>query len=256
MNCKFRAWQTFVAWIAGAVMTLAVGGLARVPFPNGDSMTAHFTVDPNRFLDEHASRLVAAYFGGLDQSRYTGRMFERLAGGGDHEDRRDRFDATDLVAVTMLGVDVAAETAIWILGEGGAQLTDLLNQIPADVSLSEAPEALIADDSPAVELWQTLQRLPDIAWVKAGKLCARKRPHLLPVYDKVVNAALHAPAAFWLSLHSWMQERSNVDRLNEVRDEAGIGNDISLLRIFDVAIWMRCHGMQNVAALSDVPPPS
>jgi len=30
-------------------------------------------------------------------------MFERLAGGGDHDVRRDRFDATDLVAVTMLG---------------------------------------------------------------------------------------------------------------------------------------------------------
>jgi len=103
-----------------------------------------------------------------------------------------------------------------------------------------------------VELWQTLKRLPDIAWVKAGKLCARKRPHLLPVYDKVVNAALHAPDDFWLSLHRWMQEQSNVDRLHEVRDDAGIGNDISLLRILDVAIWMRCHGMESVAALSDV----
>ena len=50
-----------------------------------------------------------------------------------------------------------------------------------------------------------------------------------------------------------MHEQSSVDRLIEVRGQVGIETDVSLLRILDVAIRMRCHGMDGVSALSDVP---
>src|SRR5689334_7005081 len=94
-----------------------------------------FSVDPMQYLDEDASRLVGTYFRAEGGVQFTGRMFERLAGGGDHPSRCDVFDATDLVAVTMLSVSVPAEAAIWILGDGADQLSALLRDIPADVAL-------------------------------------------------------------------------------------------------------------------------
>lgn len=218
-------------------------------------MSVSFSVDPIVFLDEHAHRMVSAYFnGGPGEKPFSGRRFERLAGGGDHPDRRDWFDASDLVAVSTLSVDIPAEAAIWILEDGADDLTGFLSQIPADVTLAGAPETLIDDDSPATALWKALEARDGVGWVTAGKLCARKRPHLLPVYDSIVKGALHSPEHFWQSLHGWVREDGHVERLSEVRDEAGVGDDISLLRILDVAIWMRCRGMESVRSLDDVSP--
>lgn len=69
-----------------------------------------------------AIEAVRDYFQG---ARFSGRAFERL--GASH---LDHFEPVDLVAVSMLGVDVSGEPALTILLSEGDRLSTLLANIP------------------------------------------------------------------------------------------------------------------------------
>ncbi|MFA5565294.1 MAG: DUF6308 family protein [Acidimicrobiia bacterium] len=202
------------------------------------------------FLDGSATvELVSEYFGSGKESRspFTGALFERFGGGGDAPGRRHSFDPADLVAVTLLGVEVPGRAALRILDEDAAVLNGFLQGIPDDVDLWEAAEDVIASGSEADKLWHHLVDLPGVGWVTAGKLLARKRPRLIPVYDQVVKDALMPPGkGFWAALHAELQNQQLVERLKEIRAAAGLDGRISLLRVLDVAVWMRNRGIEQV----------
>ena len=142
------------------------------------------------------------------QPVYSGRFFERLNGGGDRPDVADRFTSADLLAVQMLSVEVPSETIIGILhGELGRALSRYLREIPADLPLGD-PQARehLVNDSPADRAWRLLKLEADTGFVTAGKLMARKRPHLIPVYDSVVRCALEEPKHVWLSLQAVLSD--------------------------------------------------
>jgi hypothetical protein len=189
------------------------------------------------FVDHSAADLVHTYFFG----GYTGARFNAFAGGGDRPDTVDRFTADDLVAVSLLSVDIPGRAALEILETRTRVLNSLLQQIPYDISLADAEESLIRKESAAWKLWEDLVEIHQVGWVTASKLLARKRPHLLPVYDNVVKDALRpGPEGFWKSLHEELRrdKQALVGRLEMIRSQSGIGDDISLLRVFDVAVWM------------------
>ncbi|MEU3241147.1 DUF6308 family protein, partial [Streptomyces anthocyanicus] len=71
--------------------------------------------------------------------------------------------------------------------------------------MAEANADDLAPGSPADAAWHLLQDQPGIGWVTAGKLLARKRPRLLPVYDQVVRCILRRPPSFWLDLQAALQ---------------------------------------------------
>lgn len=195
------------------------------------------------FLGDDANGLLKSYFS--SDGAYTGGRFERLAGGGDREDVASTFTAEDIVAVSLLSVRIPGRAAIALLETQASDLSRDLSEIPVDVDLWEADDDVIGPQSPADRLWRKLQAIPGIEWVTAGKLLARKRPRLIPVYDRVVKAALgrHDGDEFWLPLRDALRDDDRlVPRLQELRDECEIGTDISLLRILDVAIWMRGDG--------------
>ena len=77
--------------------------------------------------------------------------------------------------------------------------------------------------------------------VAAGKLLARKRPHLLPVSDSRVKKVLNRPRAdnrWWHDLRDQLiSDQKLVRELESVRHRAGAGH-MSLLRVFDVMCWM------------------
>ncbi|MFD6750700.1 DUF6308 family protein, partial [Streptomyces anthocyanicus] len=184
------------------------------------------------------------YFGiGLPpgEAPFTGSRFEHLAGGGDRWEVADRFTAEDLVAVQTLSVTVPASVALDILeGSLGARLSHLLHAIPKDTDMVDAGVDVVADGSPADQAWHLLRDQPDVGWVIAGKLLARKRPRLLPVYDRVVRCAVGRPPSFWLALRTALREDDAAvhRRLLQLREVAGVPGTVSALRVCDVAVWM------------------
>jgi hypothetical protein len=178
---------------------------------------------------------------------FTGAAFDTFAGGGDAFPDANTFTASDLVAITMLGVRLPGRGALQILD---GRSNDLLARIPLHLDLTDedCPADVIDQWSPVAELWRRLcEEINGAGWVVAHKLCARKRPRLLPVYDDVVKRALqpnHDP----LRVPLWRELRDPalVSRLHEVRSAAGLDERVPLLRVLDAAVWMRNEGITQV----------
>lgn len=195
--------------------------------------------------DERAIADLRAYFGLDGQQPFTGSHFERLSGGGDRADVATRITADDLIAVQMLSVQVPPLVAVDLLeGPLGGNLSELLQRVPVELEIGERDAAaVLADDAPATEAWDLLTAQDGVGWVTAGKLLARKRPRLLPVYDDVVRCVLGAPDHVWL----WLNDLFSADgmalprTLSEVGARAGISAQVSPLRVLGIILWMRHH---------------
>ncbi|PYC66752.1 hypothetical protein C7C46_30995 [Streptomyces tateyamensis] len=173
--------------------------------------------------------------------RFTGSRFEHLGGGGEAPPVADRVTAEDLVAVQTLSVTVPGRIALDLLeGDLGARLSQLLQAIPGGIDMVDADASLLGKDSPAGLAWRLLKSEEGVGWVIAGKVLARKRPRLLPVYDRVVRCAVGRPESFWLSLHSALREDDGAlhRRLLGLRQAAGLPESVSALRVCDVVVWM------------------
>ncbi|NEC29314.1 hypothetical protein G3I20_22705 [Streptomyces sp. SID8111] len=204
--------------------------------------------------DEKAVSLLGEYFTrqrSCGDLFFSGACFERLGGGGDAECVAYRFDGNDLVAITTLSVSLEPHGAINLLTDPDGHWARLLSLIPRDARLEDPrSDALIVEGGPAWELWERLagtkQRLgkPDGSGpVVAGKLLARKRPHLIPIYDIRVKQLFERPKtdhSFWAALAAALRADNGAfyDQLARLRDKAGIGEDIGVLRVFDVIAWM------------------
>jgi hypothetical protein len=169
---------------------------------------------PKKLLDEDvAVDLVRECFadGPDGRARYSGAYFERLGGGGDRPEVANQVTADDLLAVSVLGVPVVGYYALHVLEYRSREIGSLLARVPVDVKLTDDGAGdLIARNGPAWELRQLLHgikprlRRSRLGPVAAGKLLARKRPHLIPVYDSHVKKVLGRPRndqTWWSDLH-------------------------------------------------------
>jgi len=220
---------------------------------------AIFRTDPKSFISgaekDRAVRSLACYF-----KSFTGSHFERFM---DH-DRPNEFTANDFLAVSMLGVNIPASAAIWLRNEGRAEVKTLLAEIgPADRHIWD-PGADLSATSAATRLWRLARRhrwpegeaASGLGRTKASKLLAAKRPNLLPVYDKHVAAALLTDPADndWVLWHQRFQGAGSQEirrAIDDLRTEVQIPSDVAVLRVLDVAIWMRVHGYRYSNELSD-----
>jgi hypothetical protein len=197
--------------------------------------------------DEQACRDLRLYFGvgpkTAEVPRYTGGRFEFLDGGGDRADVHGRFTASDIVALSLLGVQLPPRVSLDLLEGGlGQEASALLGEIPVSVNLWDAEAAeLIEKGGPADRLWWLVEEQDGAGWVTAGKLLARKRPSLIPVYDNVVRCAFGWPEKFWTALHKALRDEdgSLQATLNDLKQRADLPCQVSPLRVLDVAIWMR-----------------
>lgn len=187
------------------------------------------------------------YFGvGLQKGvlpPYEGGRFEFLDGGGNRADVCNRFTASDVVALKLLSIDLPARVTLDLLeGPLGEEAATLLAQIPASVNLWDAgAEDLIQKDGAADRLWRLLETQDGAGWVTAGKLLARKRPGLIPVYDKIVRCAFGRPRNIWTALREALRQDDSIllETLNDLRQRAELPSQITPLRVLDVAVWMR-----------------
>jgi hypothetical protein len=207
-------------------------------------------VDQQRSVDD-----LRAYFG-TDlppgtPPRYTGGRFELLAGGGDRPEVTNRITTEDLFAIQLLEVRVPTEVGLELLeGELGRAVAEHLARIPTDVGIGDlAAAALLADGAPADLAWRLLEDPDGMGWVTVNKLLARKRPALIPVYDRVVSCAFGAPRGFWSWLQPLFAEQNGLlaGRLQAQRDAAEVPAEVTPLRVLDVIVWMR-HEQEHRAS--------
>lgn len=189
--------------------------------------------------EDDALAHLSAYFRGVS---YSGSFFERLGGGGDRADVADRITSDDLLSLAMLAVPAQGAAARRLLvGETADEVALLLEKVPRalDVTTPPGQETLGADAGPLVDLWNTIRGVPTFGPVRTSKLLARKRPHLVPIYDRIVRNQFGAATGLhqWTDLAQIMQEEELVQLLSRLQERAGLP-DISLLRILDVVVWM------------------
>lgn len=165
-------------------------------------MLEGFARDPAWFFeDERWDQAIVAlsdYF-----ARYEGSWFDLLA---DH-DHPYRITARDIVAVSMLQVQIPIRTAIWLLGDGAAEVTALLERIPLDWVIWQR-DADLTRDGAAWRLWNAIDSNwwplgsadPGMGPTKISKLLAAKRPNLVPIQDSLVRRGIFGdeePADYW-----------------------------------------------------------
>jgi Family of unknown function (DUF6308) len=214
-------------------------------------MTSGFARDPAWFFEpKRRDKAVASlqyYF-----KSFTGSHFERIA---DH-DNPNRITARDIVAVSMLGVDIPAAKSIWLLNEGADQVQALLRLVRPDQHIWD-DDVDLTREGPLWRLWRLVRlsgwhdNVSGMRRTKTSKLLAAKRPHAVPIYDAFVAEALFGgedPENYWNVWHERLtgapgeELRAAVDH---VRDEAGIGDDLSILRVIDVIVWMWEHDRKH-----------
>jgi hypothetical protein len=182
----------------------------------------------------------------------AGRWFDRLGGGGDRPAVANVVTADDLVAVALLNVRIRPRVAVGLLIEQSDRLTELLRQIPTDLDLRDAEDEVLAASAPLCRAWRLLREgpgdKPADRWVTAGKLLARKRPRLVPSYDRVVREMIAGPRhLWWLTARTAMRDPEVSDALTRLRCEAQVPAVVADLRLLDVVLWMEGsrRGLQN-----------
>jgi hypothetical protein len=170
---------------------------------------------------------VAAYF--RPEEGFAGLSFTCLG-----SNPRDAVTPDDLLAVSLLDISWRPETVRQLLDARGAAVTELLAAIRSDLDLWDASEEDLAAVDP---LWDLLLRMPGVGTATASKLLARKRPRLCPVSDKVVIEAVGVPGWTWETLRALLQDQAARAEIETLRPACA--TEVSLLRILDVAIWIR-----------------
>lgn len=201
-----------------------------------------------------ATRDLQTYFGLVGRPPFTGSRFEALAGGGDADPVRDRITAEDLIAVETLSVQVPIVVALDLLeGDLGDRISTNLKEIGTGVRIgTDDSRHLLRHGGPAEKAWKMLKSSDRVGWVIAGKLLARKRPSLIPVYDNVVRCAYGRPKHVWLELDD--RFRDDAARLPHALmaagQAAGIPAAVQPLRILDIVVWMRHRATHRATGCS------
>ena len=184
------------------------------------------------------------------KAAYAGRSFVALEPNSPNE-----VTAADLYAVSLLNVTVKPNAARRLLydGEHHKAVTESLAVIPPDADLAKADTDLLQKaEAFYLSVRRALGRDP---WVTTSKLCARKRPSLIPVRDDLVTRQVLGMAVHWWT--DWLvyqQLISNESVLTElgrlIAGASSLGSadaaiDDPPLRVMDVALWMyaRCGGV-------------
>lgn len=190
--------------------------------------------------DGRALAALVAYYGEVPaeySSRYTGARFDTWDSAGTRVEDRDRFTSDDLVAVTLLSVNVPAAAAVELLVTRSAEFTDLLKAVGDDRDLVNEKEPW-SDDWAGAALWRALTSLDRVGPTTASKLFARKRPRLRPIYDSVVAEVIES-TSLWEPLRATLVSQPELHaRLLSLREQANLPDEVSALRVFDVVAWM------------------
>ena len=204
-------------------------------------MDAHFTTQPMEyFVDEARAEAVDRL---KEYQGKTGFHFDRI-----RDTNPFTITARDIVAVSMLSVEVPASVSVWLLEGKGAEVTgNLLRDIePPDVKIWD-DDVNLQSDSPAWTLWNVVDGQRGMGATKTSKLLAAKRPHLLPV--STTSSVMRSSRGreertserdYWDLWREVLRGPDGVElrsAVEEVRREAGYDESTSILRVIDIVVW-------------------
>ncbi len=189
-----------------------------------------------------AVRLLHAYYGQpfSGPGARSGAAFDLWDSGGTREQDANVFTADDLVAVSLLAVQVPGPAARVLLVEKRRHFSELLAQVGPDQDLASVRQPF-DDAGPEWALSKALTDLEGVGQTTASKLYARKRPRLRPIYDAVVSAVLGTQLRHWEPIRQALQPSASGDLHQELialREAAELPEQVSALRVLDVVVWM------------------
>lgn len=198
-------------------------------------MTFHLPAALQTRDDSKALSYLRTYYGKSGAGQHTGAYFDDWAPQQDP----DRFSAEDVVAVSFLSVFVPPMAAHKLLEAQADHFNELLREVGPDRDLA-TEETPLDDTWAARRLFSALRELHGVGPTTASKLIARKRPRLVPIYDSVVAQVTDGRVAFWepLRVHLRESDKALHARLVRLKEEAGLADSVSAVRVFDVIAWM------------------
>jgi len=167
-----------------------------------------------------------------------------------------RFTVDDVLAIELLSVQIKPVGILEMLADG-----------PKKDSLNAKLKALKEDDSGSLHQWKEslsehyavrdfyreLRQVYSVGPVKATKLMSRKFPHLVPIYDSRIHTGIRASGkyptddsvfAYWDRVQEFLSFKRDGGRLDVIRqvELATHYPDVSVLRVLDVALWLKASG--------------
>lgn len=179
---------------------------------------------------DQAARYLQTYY----RRPYTGAYFDTWRVTSNDP---DRFTADDLIAVSFLSVVVPPMAARELLDTRADEFADLLKAVGPDRELAAQTEP-VEEEHPASQLHAAVRGLGGVGRTIGTKLLARKRPKSVPIYDSVVARVCGIGDYHWEPLRQSLRTNGLQDRLLDLRQRAGLGPEVSALRILDVVAWM------------------
>jgi hypothetical protein len=188
-----------------------------------------------------AERALDLYFN-TDGHGYTGSQFEHLVDNANP----NLITARDLLSVNSLSVDIPVRVSLWILSdEGQSIISSHLSQVPQNLEIwSDEAEYALGPDGPMNKIWDVLKTahwpLPKQGnglggRTKRSKLLAAKRPHLIPIVDRVIKDVFPGVDDYWDGFRTALQ--NNDIRAEIEQSTSNAPSHLSLLRKIDAVIW-------------------
>lgn len=201
------------------------------------------TDDAVYLLQQYYAGLIAKNFGGFEGGHWDG-----FDPSGTYGTSPDDFTADDLLSASLLSADIPPAAIARILWDRDlrACLSKALRSLGDDRDMAGLTDAEVREIERSNAIWPLLRSIAGLGPTRTSKLIARKRPHLIPIYDSVVGKAVYGGTTrgYWKRLHAGLTANDAAlhKHLISLRQEAGLETWVSPLRIFDVVAWLDASG--------------
>ena len=204
-----------------------------------------FRIDPQRFFAEEQWGYAHDALRRFEHSGAGTTLTELTANAA-----RNRITAADIVAVKLLGAEVPAGAATWMLGGGVVPIEQCLAAIPPAVSLWDDDDHT-RSGGPLDSLGALLLGRPGMDRESTSKLLAVKRPHLVPVYEPAAAAMLFDDPEHVDDVSAWRTRLRGPDG-DELRERIAVINESGLPVLFAayVVITASVARQRNAASVT------
>lgn len=207
---------------------------------------------------ERATILLRAYFAPLSgkNTGYTGGQWDRFDPSGTRETSANVFTPDDLLSASLLSTPIPGRAAMDLLTDADGAFAAGLAAIGADRDFADLENLDEAPFAAARSLYRLVKELPGVGETRATKLLARKRPHLIPIVDRVLKQTIFFGQRHqWAPLHAALvaEDRALHRTLLDLHRAAGLSEQVAPVRVLDVLAWLEGSGnAQRVLARQEI----